>query len=142
MLCLKDEAFAFAPPSQGLMAKGLLDERKRIDGLVRTLGRCLCSCICIFHVLGMGRGLMDSLLSWISLELIEQGTGVAARFARYFGFVYLRFHFLGQVDEFTRPWVFSMTLIPLSHAPGRFWALLRPHRLVNQIMSPHMRRPS
>lgn len=31
---------------------------------------------------------MGSLLGWISMELIEQGTGVAARFARYFGFVF------------------------------------------------------
>lgn len=70
MLCLKDEAFAFAPCTQGLIPKGFPDERKRIDGLVRTLGRFSCSCI--FHVLGKCRGLMGSLLSWISLELIEQ----------------------------------------------------------------------
>lgn len=30
---------------------------------------------------------MGSLLSWISMELIEQETGVAARLTRYFGFV-------------------------------------------------------
>lgn len=40
-----------------------------------------------FHVLGTGRGLMGSLLSWISMELIEQGTGVAARLARYLDLV-------------------------------------------------------
>lgn len=51
-----------------------------------------------FHVLGTGRGLMGSLLSWISMELIEQGTGVAARLARYYGFVHCfsGFIFLGK----------------------------------------------
>lgn len=37
---------------------------------------------------------MGSLLSWISMELIEQGTGVAARLARYFGFVFFFSEFI------------------------------------------------
>lgn len=67
---------------------------------VRTLGRCSCSCI--FHVLGTGRGL-NGFAPQLDLNGAyragNRSRGQACTVLR-FRVLFLRFHFLGQVDQY------------------------------------------